>query len=94
MARLTITLSDERHQQLRMRAAKCGKSIGQLIEDELDQADERARKEFTAILEKAWAHADAVRPDATDEEVMEFALELTHDVRRQMADERASRGRK
>jgi plasmid stability protein len=94
MARLTITLSDERHRQLKMRAAKCGKSIGELIEEELAASEERARKELNAILEKAWAHADRERPEATDEEVMEFALELTHDIRKEMAEERAGRGRK
>ena len=36
MARLTITLSDERHRALREAAVKRGKTIGQLIEESLD----------------------------------------------------------
>jgi plasmid stability protein len=91
MARLTITLSDERHQQLRMRAAKRGKSIGQLIEEELDAADERARKEFLAILEKAWQHADTVEPALSEEEMMDLAVDVTHEVRAEIARERAAR---
>lgn len=36
MARLTITLSDERHRALREAAVKRQKTIGQLIEESLD----------------------------------------------------------
>ena len=36
MARLTITLSDERHRALREAAVQRGKTIGQLIEESLD----------------------------------------------------------
>ena len=36
MARLTITLSDERHRALKEAAARRSKSIGQLIEESLD----------------------------------------------------------
>ena len=36
MARLTITLSDERHRALREAAMQRGKTIGQLIEESLD----------------------------------------------------------
>jgi len=36
MARLTITLSDERHSALREAAAKRRKTIGQLIEESLE----------------------------------------------------------
>ena len=93
MARLTITLSDERHKKLKLQAAKSGKSIGDLIEEELEAGEERARREITAILEKAWAHAEKVRPAATDEDVMEVARDLIRDVRKQAAEERAGRGR-
>jgi hypothetical protein len=89
MARLTITYPTTTNNS---ECAPPGvKSIGQLIEEELDQADDRPARTFLRS-QKAWAHADKVRPDATDEEVMGSLM--THDVRRQMADERASRGRK
>ena len=80
MARLTITLSDERHQQLKLRAAKSGKSIGEVIESELQASERLARERITLILEAAWAHGDAARPDATEDEVMNFALELERKV--------------
>ncbi|MCO5201682.1 MAG: hypothetical protein M9925_08295 [Chloroflexi bacterium] len=76
MARLTITLSDERHQQLKLQAARSGKSIGEVIESELQTSERLARERITWLLEAAWAHGDAARPDATEDEVMKFALEL------------------
>ncbi len=76
MARLTITLSDERHQQLKLQAARSGKSIGEVIESELQASERLARERITRLLEAAWAHGDAARPAATEDEVMKFALEL------------------
>lgn len=43
MARLTITLSDERHRALREAAVKRGKTIGQLIKESLEFYGIRAR---------------------------------------------------
>jgi plasmid stability protein len=80
MARLTITLSDERHQQLKLRAAKSGKSIGEVIESDLQASERLARERITLILEAAWTHGDAARPAATEDEVMNFALELEREV--------------
>jgi len=80
MARLTITLSDERHQQLKLRAAREGTTIGKLIEAELQVSERLARHCVTRILEDAWAHGDAARPGATDDEVITFALELEREV--------------
>lgn len=76
MARLTITLSDERHQQLKLQAAKSGKTIGEIIEAELQASERLARERITRILEAAWAHGDAARPGVTEDEVMNFALKL------------------
>ena len=62
MARLTISLSDERHRQLKVRAALQGKTIGQLIEGALEDSEERHRQEARAILAKARANAAKAEP--------------------------------
>lgn len=80
MARLTITLSDQRHRQLKVRAAQSGKSIGEVIESELQASEQLARERITLILEAAWAHSDAARPAASEDEVANFALELEREV--------------
>jgi plasmid stability protein len=90
MARLTVTLSDERHRQLKVRAALQGKTIGQLIEGALVESEERHRQEALAILAKARANAAKARPKLTDEELMDLAVEETYIVRRQMAEERGA----
>lgn len=80
MARLTITLSDQRHRQLKVRAAQSGKSIGEVIESELQASEQLARERITRVLEAAWAHADAARPAVTEDEVVNFALDLEREV--------------
>lgn len=92
MARLTITLPDERHRQLRTRAAAQGTTIAALIEEDLQVAEAARRGGALAILERAWAHAEQGEPMA-DEAVMEIAVEETRAVRREMAEEKAARGR-
>jgi hypothetical protein len=94
MARLTITLSDERHRQLKVRAALQGTTIGRLIEDGLEAADAHSREEGLRLLAKARANAAKAEPKLSDEELMDLAIEETHIVRRQMAEERqAARNR-
>ena len=76
MARLTITLTDERHRALREAAAKRQKTIGQLIEESLDfygiktvrsaeqlvaKARKRAALRETEALRLAVAETRAVR---------------------------------
>ena len=80
MARLTITLSDRRHAHLKLRAAKAKKSIGEIIESELENSERLSRDRITQILEAAWAEGAAARPEATEDEVMAFALDLEREV--------------
>ncbi len=88
MARLTITLSDERHRKLKSQSALRGKSIAQLIEEGLQEADMRLREEGLRILALARSNAAEAEPKLTEDELMELAIEVTHEVRREMAEER------
>lgn len=94
MARLTITLSDERHRQLKSRSALQGKSIAQLIEEGLQEADMRIREEGLRLLALARRNAAKAEPKLTDDELMELAIEETHAVRREMAAEREAAHRR
>lgn len=94
MARLTITLSDERHRRLKSQSALWGKSIAQLIEEGLQEADQRISERGLRLLAEAQAHAATVEPKLTDEELMELAIEETHAVRREMAAEREAARRR
>ena len=86
MARLTITLSDERHQQLKMRAARQGKSIANVIECDLHDADQFRRERILATLAKARENS-AEAPPMSEDEFMEMAVKLSHQVREEIAAE-------
>ena len=57
MARLTITLSDERHAALREAAAKRRKTIGQLIEESLEFYGIKTTRSAEQLVAKARARA-------------------------------------
>lgn len=57
MARLTITLSDERHTALREAAAKRRKTIGQLIEESLEFYGIKTTRSAEQLVAKARARA-------------------------------------
>lgn len=57
MARLTITLSDDRHQALKEAAAQRGRSIGELIEASLDFYGIKSRESAADLVARARAHA-------------------------------------
>ena len=57
MARLTITLSDERHRALREAALKRGKTIGQLIEESLQFYGIKTERGAEELVAKARARA-------------------------------------
>jgi hypothetical protein len=57
MARLTITLSDERHRALREAAVKRGKTIGQLIEESLEFYGIKTARSAEELVAKARARA-------------------------------------
>ncbi len=63
MSRLTITLSDERHQALKEAAAQRGKTIGQLIDESLEFYGIKSRQSAAALVRRARARAalDEVR---------------------------------
>ena len=55
MARLTITLSNERHRALREAAVKRGKTIGQLIEESLEFYGIKSARSAEKLVAKARA---------------------------------------
>lgn len=57
MARLTITLTDERHRALREAAVKRGKTIGQLIEESLEFYGIKSACSAEELVAKARARA-------------------------------------
>jgi len=64
MARLTITLSDERHRALREAAAKRGKTIGQLIDESLEFYGIKSTRSAEQLVAKARARASLREADA------------------------------
>ncbi len=75
MARLTITLSDERHRALKEAAARRGRSIGELIEASLDFYGIKSSESASELVARARAHAgldddeaDALAQAETDAE--------------------------
>lgn len=57
MARLTITLSDERHRALREAAVQRRKTIGQLIEESLEFYGIKTARNAAKLVAKARARA-------------------------------------
>jgi len=64
MARLTITLSDERHRALREAALSRGKTIGQLIEESLEFYGIKTARGAEELVAKARARASLSEADA------------------------------
>lgn len=90
MARLTITLSDERHLQLKLQAARSGKTIGALIEESLVSRDEENRRRALELTAKARANAAKAMPEMSDEEIEAFVLEEIAADRRERRGQRGS----
>jgi hypothetical protein len=88
MARLAITLSDETHRKLKVQAALYDKTIGAIIEEELDLAREARRQRITAILDEASRNASEFVKDMSDDEIMELAVQETRAMRRERQEER------
>ena len=65
MARLTITLSNERHRALREAAAQRGKTIGQLIEESLEFYGIKSTRSAEQLVAKARARASLREANAT-----------------------------
>lgn len=84
MARLTITLPDDVHRQLRIRSASSGDSIGQLIEKAIEDQRELAQARLMELLELAWANPTPEATRMTEDELLEEAGTITHEVREEM----------
>ena len=77
MARLTITLSDERHSALREAAAKRRKTIGQLIEESLEFYGIKTTRSAEQLVAKA-----RVRASLSETDALRLAVAETRAVRR------------
>lgn len=77
MARLTISLSDERQRALKEAAASRGRSMGQIIEESLELYGVKTRDEAFDLLEKAGRNAGL-----NENEAMTVALETQRAVRK------------
>jgi hypothetical protein len=77
MARLTITLSEERHLALREAAAMRRKTIGQLIEESLEFYGIKTTRSAEQLVAKARARASLREADA-----LRLAVAETRAVRR------------
>ncbi len=77
MARLTITLSDERHRALREAAVKRRKTIGQLIEESLEFYGIKSARSAAELVAKARARAALGEAEA-----LRLAVEETRAARR------------
>ncbi len=77
MARLTITLSNERHRALREAAVKRGKTIGQLIEESLEFYGIKSARSAEKLVAKARARASL-----SEAEALRIAVDETRAARR------------
>ena len=77
MARLTITLSTERHRALRERAARSGKTIRSLVEESLDAYGIKTASQAAALVAQARR-----RSGMTEVEAIRLAVEETKAQRR------------
>lgn len=76
MARLTITLSDERHRALKEAAARRNRSIGRIIEESLDSCGIKTSKSASALVAAA-----RQRSRLDDDDAMAVAVEETRNER-------------
>ena len=76
MARITITLSDEKHRAIKEAAARQGKTIGDIIDESLDFYGIKTAKSAAALVAKARQKAGL-----TEDEARKLAVEETRAVR-------------
>ncbi len=72
MARVTITLSDEKHRAIKEAAARQGKTIGEIIDESLDFYGIKTAKSAAALDAKARQKAGL-----TEDEARKLAVEET-----------------
>ncbi len=76
MARLTITLSDERHRALKQAAARRRTTIGAIIEESLDRAGVKTEDQVLELIARAQRHATL-----SEEDALKLGVEETRRVR-------------
>jgi predicted transcriptional regulator len=76
MARLTINLSDERQLALKQAAAERGKTMGEIIEESLEQYGVKTRVEAAALIAIA-----RERAGLEEEQAMQLGLEASRAAR-------------
>lgn len=76
MARMTITLSDERHRAVKAAAARSGRTIGEIIDESLDLAGIKTESTVEALIARVRA-ASALDED----EAMAIAVRETRATR-------------
>ncbi len=77
MARLTVTLSDERHTALKEAAARRRRTIGELIEESLEAYGVKTRKSAERLVTEA-----RQRSGLAEKEALRLALRETWAARR------------
>ena len=65
MARLTITLSSDRHRALKETAARRGKTIGSLVEESLDAYGIKTASQAAALVARARERSAMSEAEAT-----------------------------
>lgn len=75
MARLTITLSDQRHRALKEAAARRNRTIGQLVEESLEFYGIKGTGDAAALVAAARERAALRETEAIDLAVAETAAE-------------------
>ena len=76
MARITISLSDDRHRALKEAAARQGKTIGTLVEESLELYGVRSVETAAQIVSRARRNARL-----SEKQALEIALDETQAVR-------------
>ena len=77
MDRLTITLTDDRHQALKQAAVRRGRTIGELIEASLDAYGIKSTAAAADLVARA-----RERSQMSESEALELANAETHEARR------------
>jgi len=76
MARLTITLSDERHRALKQAAARRRTTIGAIIEESLDRAGVKTEDQVLELIARAQRQATL-----SEDEALALGVEETRRAR-------------
>ncbi|MCD4750531.1 MAG: hypothetical protein K8R59_14265 [Thermoanaerobaculales bacterium] len=76
MARITITLSDDRHRALKEAAVRQGKTIGNMVEESLELYGVRSVETAAQIVARARQNARM-----SEEQALEAALDETQALR-------------